>query len=273
MKNFSEKKIDIKKTKLKAAEIRKAVLKMISGSNSSHIGSCFSIIDILAVLYSDILNVSDPKDENRDIFVLSKGHAAAALYATLAYHNFFPIEELDTFGKNGTKLAGHPIISCVPGVEASTGSLGHGLSITAGFALGNKNTDRRFFCLLGDGECNEGSVWEAALFCSQFKLNNLTAIIDKNGLQGLGKTKEILNFDLAAVWRGFGWNVIEVEGHDHKAIFDVLNRAPENDRPTVIVANTIKGKGVSWMENNNDWHYKSPKQDQLSDAEDQICRI
>ena len=177
---------------LEAKKIRKIILTLISKTNSSHVGSCFSIADILTVLYNNILSISSPDDPNRDIFILSKGHAAVALYATLASRGFISPELLETYAQNGSSLAGHVVKGSAPGIEATAGSLGHGLSLLAGFALANKDNNRNFYCLLGDGECNEGSVWEAASFCSQFKLNKVTVIIDCNKQQGLGYTADII---------------------------------------------------------------------------------
>src|SRR3989344_1684323 len=175
---------------LEAKKIRKIILQMISKSKSSHLGTCFSIVDILTVLYKNILSIPSVKDPSRDIFLLSKGHGAVALYATLGACGFFDMEILETYAQDGSKLAGHVIKDCLPGVEATTGSLGHGLSLTAGFALANTKNERRFYTILGDGECNEGSVWEAVNFAHQFKLGHLTAIVDMNKQQCIGNTAE-----------------------------------------------------------------------------------
>lgn len=253
-----------------AKKIRKIILNIISKTNSSHIGSCFSIVDILTVLYKNILSIPSPEDPHRDIFILSKGHAVAALYATLSVHGFISQELLDTYAVDGSQLAGHVIKGSAPGIEATSGSLGHGLSLVAGLALANKMTTRNFYCLLGDGECNEGSVWEAASFCSHFKLAKITAIIDCNKQQGLGYTTDIMDMNnMAERWQAFGWEVVEIDGHDYDALQDVLTHShSERDptKPLVIIAHTIKGKGVSWMEDNIVWHYKSPTEEQLQDA-------
>jgi transketolase len=255
---------------LEAKKIRKIVLKIISKTNSSHIGSCFSIVDILAVLYKNILKISSPEDPNRDIFILSKGHAAAALYATLSAHGFISQELLDTYAMNGSHLAGHVIKGSAPGIEATAGSLGHGLSLLAGLALANKMNKRNFYCLLGDGECNEGAVWEAASFCSHFKLGNITAIVDCNKQQGLGYTADIMDMrNMVERWRAFGWEALEIDGHNYDELQSVLaysHSERNSSKPLVIIANTIKGKGVSWMEDNIEWHYKSPTEEQLQSA-------
>ncbi len=253
-----------------AKNIRKMILKLISQTNSSHVGSCFSIADILTVLYKNILEISAPDDPNRDIFILSKGHAAVALYAALASRGFISAELLETYARDGAKLAGHVIKDSAPGIEATAGSLGHGLSMLAGFALANKLNNRKFYCLLGDGECNEGSVWEAASFCGHFKLNNVTAIIDCNKQQGLGHTAGIMDMrNMAERWRAFGWEAIEVDGHNYdelQKVFTYSHSRRDSAKPLAIIASTIKGKGVSWMEDNLAWHYKSPTAEQLQSA-------
>lgn len=255
---------------LEAKKVRKIILAMISKTKSSHVGSCFSIADILTVLYKNILSITAPNDPNRDIFILSKGHGAVALYATLASCGFFEMELLETYAQDGSKLAGHVIKDCAPGVEATAGSLGHGLSLTAGFALANIKNERRFYCLLGDGECNEGSVWEAAAFCSQFKLNKVTAIIDCNKQQGLGRAVDIMDMsNMAERWQAFGWETIEVDGHNYdelQKVFAYSHSSRDSLKPLAIIANTIKGKGVSWMENKVEWHYKSPTEEQSQQA-------
>lgn len=249
--------IDYKKI---AKEIRKKVLKMKFSSQSSHIGSAFSCVDILAVLYFKILNIDpkNPKTENRDRFILSKGHAASALYATLAQRRFFSKNILKNYCQNGKKLAGHTIKDCVPGVEVSTGSLGHGLPMGIGLALAGKKK-YRVFVLMSDGECDEGSNWEAALFASHHKLDNLTAIIDYNKFQALGKTNDILNLEpLKQKWTSFGWHAKEINGHNYSEIEKSLKDVPfQKNKPSVIICHTIKGKGISFMQNKLEWHYKS----------------
>lgn len=255
--------------KKEAVLARLSILEAIARTKSSHIGSCFSIVDILVILYSGVMNIN-PKNfdnANRDIFVLSKGHAAVALYAVLAEKGFFDKEKIDHYGENGTQLAGHIIRDSLPGIEISSGSLGHGLSIVAGMALAsNNNSSRRFYCLMGDGECNEGSVWEAAMFASHNKLNNLTAIIDFNGQQGMGKTEDIINQNnLAERFKSFGWRVYEVDGHNFDELAGVFKKRSV-DKPIAIIAHTVKGKGVSFMENKTEWHYKSPNIEQLDES-------
>jgi transketolase len=254
-----------------ARRIRAHALRMVSAAKASHIGSCLSMADILSVLFTRILllDPESPRDLDRDRFVLSKGHAAAILYAALAEVGFFPVAMLDEFCKDGSALTGH-VSHGVPGVEVSTGSLGHGLSISAGMALAAKADRRptRVFCLLSDGECDEGSIWEAALFAPHHKLDNLVAIIDYNKIQSFGRVSDVLDLSpFADKWRAFGWHTLEIDGHDLAAIERVLTAVPESSgRPTALVAHTIKGQGVSFMEDRLEWHYKSPSPEQLADA-------
>lgn len=246
-----------------ALRIRLHGLEMTHLSHSSHIAAVLSIADIIAVLYNEIMTIfpNNPKNDSRDRFVLSKGHAGAAVYAALAETGFFDVDELKTHSSDGSNLSGHVSHINVPGVELSTGSLGHGISVAAGMAMAAKldNKKHRIFVLLGDGECNEGSVWEAALFANHFRLSNLTVIIDHNNMQGLGFCEDTLELiNLANKWSAFGWSVAEVNGHNHAEMIEVFNR-PVSDKPTCIVANTVKGKGVSFMENNILWHYRDPQ--------------
>jgi transketolase len=247
-----------------ARRIRVHVVRMTSRANSSHIGSSFSMTELLAVLYGGgVLRVDParPGWPQRDRFILSKGHGCAGLYAALSEAGFFPLEELDTFYLNGTRLAGHATTT-VPGVELSTGSLGHGLPVGTGMALAAKRAGEthRVFVLLSDGECDEGSVWEAALFAPQHQLDNLVVIVDYNKIQSLGTVKEVMDLDpFADKWRAFRWNVREVDGHDVDAISKALNDVPfEPGRPSCIIAHTVKGKGVSYMEDKLLWHYRAP---------------
>lgn len=249
---------------------RKKILKMIFDSQSSHIGSALSCVDILTVLYFKILSI-DPKNplaENRDRFILSKGHAASALYATLAQRQFFPEKILDTYCLNGGELPGHSTMNCVPGVEVSTGSLGHGLSIGTGIALAGKRDNKNYkvFVLISDGECQEGSVWEAAMFSSHHKLDNLITIIDYNKLQAFGRTNDVINLEpLKDKWISFGWQVQEIDGHNFNEIEKVCEKLPfEKNKPSIIIAHTIKGKGISFMENKLEWHYKSPNKEEYN---------
>jgi transketolase len=246
-------------------QIRKHVLHMTHRARSSHIGTNYSMIELLVVLYSKTLHVkpTQPDWSNRDRFILSKGHGCAAYYAILAEVGFFPIEWLDTFYQNGSRLAGHTTHTNVPGIEISTGSLGHGLSIATGMALAAKRDGKsyRVFCMLSDGECDEGSTWEPILFAPQHKLDNLISIVDYNKIQSLGRVKEVMNLDpFADKWRTFGWTVREIDGHNLNEIETVLDQVPyEPDRPSCVIAHTVKGKGVSFMEDKLLWHYRSPQ--------------
>ena len=252
-----------------ARDIRINVLKMVHSVNASHVGSCFSITDILAVLYGGVLNIRplDPAWLNRDRMILSKGHSCAAVYAALALKGFFPLSELETYGKDGARLMAH-ISHKVPGVEFSTGSLGHGLPFAVGKALAAKRQQMnwRVYALLSDGEMDEGSNWEALLFAAHHKLDNLMVIIDYNKLQSLTTVAETLGLEpLASKLASFGWSVCEVDGHNHGELFNAFKSAScVSDKPTVIIAHTIKGKGVSFMENKVEWHYRSPNAEQLS---------
>jgi transketolase len=263
--------IDANATRNLALSIRKRALSMIHAAGSSHLGSSLSMADILAVLYSGVLNVSPENVDSpdRDRFILSKGHACAALYAVLAERGFLPVEWLETFYQNGSKLAGHATTS-VPGIEVSTGSLGHGLSIACGIALAAKRDGHsyRIFTILSDGECDEGSVWEAALFAAHHGLDNLTVIIDYNKIQSLGNVRDVLQLEpFGAKWQAFGWSVAEIDGHDHQKLIETLLHArDENPKPYCIIAHTLKGKGVPFMENQLLWHYRSPNADEYSRA-------
>jgi len=255
-----------------AQRIRIQAAKMIHRARSSHLGSAFSMAELLAVLYTKTLRI-DPKRPDwaeRDRFVLSKGHACAALYAVLAERGFFPKEWLDDFYQDGTRLAGHATHAGVPGVELSTGSLGHGLAVACGMALAGKRdgSSYRVFALLSDGECDEGSVWEAALFAPHHRLDNLIVLVDYNKIQSLGTVKEVLDLEpFAAKWEAFGWAVREIDGHDVKQIERVLTAIPcEPGKPTCIIAHTVKGKGVSFMENKLLWHYRAPDNDEMARA-------
>ena len=253
-----------------AKRIRARALQMVHRANASHIGTCLSMADLLAVLYGEVMRVdpAHPTNPDRDRFVLSKGHGAAALYATLAERGFIPAAQLETYCNDGTRLAGHVSHYEVPGVELSTGSLGHGLSVGCGMALSAKADGRDFrtFVLLSDGECDEGSIWEAVLFAPHHRLDNLVAIVDFNKIQSFGSVKEVLDLDpFADKWRSFGWGVREIDGHDCREISKTLAALPfEAGRPSVVIAHTTKGKGVSFMEGQLAWHYKSPNAEQLA---------
>lgn len=247
-----------------AWKIRRHAVEMTNISKGSHIGSILSLADIVGVLYSDIANIDpkNPKMHNRDRIILSKGHAGAGIYAALAEKGFFDIEELKTHYSDGSRLSGHVSHKGIPGVELSTGSLGHGLSVGTGMALAAKKDKRnhRVFVILGDGECNEGSVWEAAMFANHFKLNNLTAIVDHNKMASLDFCENSMKITpFKEKWEAFGWNVLNINGHDHEALKVAYRDASlSKDKPTVIIANTTKGKGISFMENNILWHYRFP---------------
>jgi len=250
-------------SELFARQIRQISLKMVYQARASHIGGALSMADILAVLYSNVLHINpaNPTDKGRDRFILSKGHACTSLYATLGLLGFFPLEELDSYGQDGSIFLSHTSHH-VPGVEISAGSLGHGLPIACGLSLAAKrqNKEWKVYCLVGDGEMDEGSNWEAILFASQFKLDNLCLIIDYNKIQSLGNTNEVMNLEpLYSKFEAFNWNPIEIDGHSHTEIRNAFDSTYTiKDKPSVIIANTIKGKGVSFMEDNLLWHYKSP---------------
>jgi len=258
-----------------AKAVRITSLKMVVSSNASHIGSALSISDILSVLYLDILNINKNNltDKERDIFILSKGHACVSVYAVLGLLDFFPISQLETYGKNDSNFMNH-ISHKVPGVEFSTGSLGHGLPFATGKALASKisNKKNRIFVILGDGELDEGSNWEALLFASHHNLDNLIVIVDYNNLQSLTTVKDTLNLEpLKDKFESFGSHVFNVNGHDHLALNKVIKDAIDiKGKPVVIIANTIKGKGVSYMENKVKWHYSTPNDAELEIAINEI---
>jgi transketolase len=256
-----------------AKEIRLTSLRMIARGGSSHIGTVFSCVETLACLYGAVLRVrpEEPEWPDRDRFVMSKGHGAAGLYAALALRGFFPRARLDEFSRDGGTLYGHVTHTGVPGVEVSTGALGHGLALAVGLATGarRRGASWRVFVLLSDGECDEGSTWEAALLAPAWKLANLTAIVDYNKIQSLGRVEEVVPLEpFAEKWRAFGWDTREVDGHDIPALLDALD--PERwvpaGRPRCIVAHTVKGKGVSFMEDDLLWHYRAPKGDEYERA-------
>ncbi len=257
-----------------AWEIRKKTLEIIHNSHSSHIASIFSVADIIAVLFSEILKLDskNPKWEKRDRLILSKGHAGLALYVALQKKGFFDEKFLDTYCKDGSYLFGHVSYKNVPGVEVSSGSLGHGICIASGMALAAKinNQNHRIFTIIGDGECDEGSVWETALFANHYELNNLIVIIDHNKMQSLDFCENTIKLsNLADKWKAFGWDVFEVDGHNHEELKKVLQNT-ENKKPKCIVAHTIKGKGVSFMENNILWHYRDPQDEHYLKAMEEL---
>ncbi|MCK5492763.1 MAG: transketolase [Candidatus Omnitrophica bacterium] len=270
-------KIKNDKLKNKAVWVRKKILEMAVKAGAGHIAPSFSCTEILVALhYGGILRIKpqNPKWSNRDRFILSKGQSAVALYAVLADLGFFPIKELMTFTSEGSRLGGHAE-DTIPGVEAFTGSLGHGLSIGAGLSLAAKMDNKKYnsYVLMGDGECHEGSVWEAAMFAGQHKLNNLIAIVDHNGLSATDFLKTYLEVDpLGKKWESFGWDVYSVDGHSIEDILEVMNKiySRDSDKPIVIIAATTKGKGVSFMENNPIWHYRIPVGKELRIARNEL---
>ncbi len=246
-----------------AWRIRRHGVEMTHLSGGSHIASVLSVADIVAVLYADVANVDpvNPRDDGRDRVILSKGHAGASIYAALAEQGFFDVAELATHYADGSRLSGHVSHKGVPGVEFSTGSLGHGLSVGAGMAYAAKKDGKshRVFVILGDGECDEGSVWEAALVARHYGLGNLVAIVDRNRMQSLKSTEDTIALEpFADKWRAFGWNTVEVDGHDHEDLRQALDGCRGSTKPTVVIAETTKGKGISFMENDILWHYRFP---------------
>jgi transketolase len=266
-------------TKELARRIRIHVVNMTSRGGSSHVGAALSMADILAVLYGGILNVDplEPKHPARDRFILSKGHAGAAVYAVLAELGFLPLEKLLTHYQDGSDLSGHISHKGIPGVELSTGSLGHGLSVGAGIAKAGRlsGASYRVFALLSDGECDEGSNWEAILFASHHALDNLVAIVDYNKIQSLATVSETLALEpFADKWRSFGWSVVEVDGHDHESLAACLACIPnERGKPTCVIAHTVKGRGVSFMENSVLWHYRTARGEELAAALQELERV
>ena len=258
---------------LLAKKLRKRIIEVSANSKIPHLGSCLSCIDILIYLYWSVLKINpeNPYDQNRDRFLLSKGHGAPALFQVLAEKGFFPIEDLNQFGKKGSVFHEHPPKpGYIKGVEAATGSLGHGLPMALGMAISAKIQDKKFNCyaLLSDGECNEGSIWEAALLAPSLKVDNLVAIVDYNKWQATGRSKEIMALEpLASKWESFGWHCQEINGHD---FFEIENafKSIQNviGKPHMIIAHTIKGKGISFMEDNNNWHYRTPNKDEFINA-------
>ncbi|GAA0318353.1 transketolase [Oceanobacillus oncorhynchi subsp. oncorhynchi] len=257
----------------KSKEARKQLIKAVNHAGAGHIGGPMSAMDLFINLYFNELNVSteDPDNDNRDRFVLSKGHSAIGLYAALAVRGFFPIEELKTFDSLDSRLQAHPDMTILPGLDMSTGSLGQGISAAVGMALGAKlqNKEFRTYCIVGDGESQEGQVWEAADVASKYKLDNLVAILDNNKIQqfgwdaGNGK-REIPAVNAHGRWEAFGWHVIDIDGHNHEEITNAFHEAKQvSGKPTIIIANTVKGKGVSFMEDTIKWHSRVPTDEEL----------
>ena len=253
-------------------DIRRQILKMIVKSEASHIAPSYSIVELLVYLYEKALRINPkkPKDPNRDIFILSKGWGVSGLYSILAHKGFFDKKLLDEYCNDGGKMIAMTTINDIPGIEATTGSAGHGLPIGAGMAMGMKlnKIDKRVYVIVGDGECDEGAIWETALIAAHHKLNNLIAIIDYNKWQSFGRTNEVLNLEpLKEKWRAFNWKVQEINGHNFSEILNAFNNTQkEQKKPHLIIANTIKGKGVSFMENNIEWHGTAPTPEQRDKA-------
>lgn len=259
-----------------ARRIRSRLVEMSHVAETPHLGSALSCVDILVAAYWGFLRIdpAQPLADSRDRFILSKGHAATALYAVLAERGFFDARLLASYNEDGGVLPEHPGLQCVPGVEAATGSLGHGLPLALGMALAGRirGLDYRCVVLMSDGECEEGSVWEAALFAPAHRLDGVVAIVDYNKWQATGRSDEIMSLaPLAEKWRAFGWDAVEVDGHDLDALLAALRRpADGTGRPRVIVAHTVKGRGVSFMEDDNNWHYRIPTADEVRRARHEL---
>ena len=270
--------LEVEEIQKVSKKLRGQILKMIHNAQSGHPGGSLSSVDILNVLFTKCMKhypecEKNSDYKNRDRFILSKGHASASLYAILAHCGYFNEEDLMSFRKFGSKLQGHPCSKKLKGIEISTGSLGQGLSIACGMALGLRldNIDSKVYVYMGDGEIEEGSVWEAAMNASHNKLKNIIAFVDRNKLQIDGSTENVKSVgDASKKFKAFGWNTLEIDGHDIKSIINAISIAKESDKPTAIIANTIKGKGVSFMENNAGWHGKAPNKEQLEQALEEL---
>ena len=256
-----------------ALTIRRRTIETSARARIPHLGSCLSCVELLTALYWQELSIDPqtPEAQDRDRFVLSKGHGAPVLFQVLAERGFFPIKRLAEFGEAGSVFHEHPPKpGYIPGVEAATGSLGHGLPMALGMAISQRiqGIDSRCYALLSDGECNEGSIWEAAMFAASQQVHHLTAIVDYNKWQATGRSQKVMALEpLAAKWEAFGWHAQDIDGHDLAAIHQALVTArAETSKPSVIVAHTIKGKGVSFMEDDNNWHYRTPNQEELAAA-------
>ena len=271
--------MDSKELQRMANKLRLHVVEMTYAANSGHPGGSLSAADIISALYFKVMR-HDPKNpnwEDRDRFILSKGHVAPVLYAALAESGYFPVEDLITLRQLGSKLQGHPVRGKVPGVEMSTGSLGQGLSMSCGIALAGKmdGKDYKVYCMLGDGELQSGQNWEAAMFAANYKLNNLIAIVDRNRLQICGDTEEVMSLEpLVDKWMEFGWDVIETDGHDIDKVVAAFEEAKaDRDSPVVIIFNTVKGKGVSFMENNPGFHGKACNATEYKQAVEELKKV
>lgn len=271
--------MDSKELQRMANKLRLHVVEMTYAANSGHPGGSLSAADIISALYFKVMR-HDPKNpnwEDRDRFILSKGHVAPVLYAALAESGYFPVEDLITLRQLGSKLQGHPVRGKVPGVEMSTGSLGQGLSMSCGIALAGKmdGKDYKVYCMLGDGELQSGQNWEAAMFAANYKFNNLIAIVDRNRLQICGDTEEVMSLEpLVDKWMAFGWDVIETDGHDIDKVVAAFEEAKaDRDSPVVIIFNTVKGKGVSFMENNPGFHGKACNATEYKQAVEELKKV
>ncbi len=250
-------------------KIRYQLIEMSHFGKAPHLGSSLSCVDLVTLAYNQFLKIDprNPTADNRDRFILSKGHAITTLYAVLAFHDFFPKKWLKDFNQDGKSLPEHPTPKCVPGVELASGSLGHGLSVGVGHALAAKirKMNYKVMVLLSDGECNEGSTWEGAMFAPKHHLSNLCAIVDFNKWQATGRSEDILSLSpLREKWESFGWKAYEIDGHNFSQILDTFAAIKEEKKlPSVIIANTIKGKGIDFMEDDNNWHYRIPNSEEL----------
>ncbi len=270
---------NIEELKKISKEIRRDIIEEVYSAKSGHPGGALSIVDILTVLYFYEMNINaeKPNDENRDRLVLSKGHASAALYGALAEKGYFPKQDLKTFRKIDSYLQGHPDMKHIPGVDMSTGSLGQGLSVANGMAMISKLDKKgiRVYCIVGDGEIEEGQIWEAAMTSAKYKLDNLCVVVDNNNLQIDGTIEEVMSsYPIDEKFKSFGFNVINIDGHDYDEIINAFQVAKEvKGKPTVIIAKTIKGKGVSFMENKVDWHGKAPKDEEYETAIKELNKL
>jgi transketolase len=260
-----------------AATLRSRIIETSSKTGTPHLGSCLSCVDILTALYFGVLNIdpANPKAVSRDRCILSKGHGAMGLFHVLAERGFYPLSDLDSYGQDGGVFAEHPPTpEHLAGIEAATGSLGHGLPLGLGMAMAGRiqRRDYKVYAVLGDGECNEGSNWEAAMFASAQRVSNLCVIIDFNKWQATGRSQEVMALDpLVDKWKAFGWNAVEVDGHDFKQLLGALSQFPNaNEKPTAIIAHTVKGKGASFMEDDNNWHYRIPTADEVIQAKKEL---
>jgi transketolase len=260
-----------------AAILRSRIIETSSKTGTPHLGSCLSCVDILTALYFGVLSIdpANPKAANRDRCILSKGHGAMGLFHVLAARGFYPLSELDNYGQDGGVFAEHPPTpEHLAGIEAATGSLGHGLPLGLGMAMAGRiqRLDYKVYAVLGDGECNEGSNWEAAMLASAQRVSNLCVIVDFNKWQATGRSQEVMSLDpLVDKWKAFGWNAVEVDGHDFKQLLGALSQFPNaNEKPTAIIAHTVKGKGASFMEDDNNWHYRIPTADEVIQAKKEL---